>query len=197
MGLTELTQIAKATITSETKSIVTKNKHGFARQVRKLGQPHRWRIKLTTAAMPYPQAMSLYAEVASLDGVLKKTFLPNPLPQIGSAIRAKNAEYAQRGSNNIRVDVITKSAEDVPAFAAGDFVQFGVYRKVYQVTHYDQSSGILTIYPNLKSNLASGAIIYCGAELQFYVYSDDDDTELSISAGRPIPVNVELVEVTE
>ncbi|MCF6435211.1 hypothetical protein [Pseudoalteromonas sp. MMG022] len=195
MGLTALTQIAKAKISSETKSLVTKNKYSFARQVRQLGQPQRWRIKLTSAAMPYQQAMAVYAEIASLDGVFEKTFLPNPLPQIGSVVSAFTAQSLQQGESSVRVGVSAKA--DGVAFGAGDFIQFANHHKVYQVTGYNSDAEIIHFYPRLKSNVAGNTAIHCGEQVNFLVYSDDDDTEISISAGRPVPVNVELVEVMQ
>ncbi|MBD1582507.1 hypothetical protein [Pseudoalteromonas sp. S16_S37] len=195
MGLTALTQIAKAKISSETKSLVTKNKYSFTRQVRQLGQPQRWRIKLTSTAMPYQEAMAVYAEVASLDGVFEKTKLSNPLPQIGSVLSAKTAESISQGESSVRVAVSAKG-EGV-AFSAGDFIQFLGHHKVYQVTGFNSDADIIHFYPKLKTNVAGNSAIQCGENVQFLVYSDDDDTEISISAGRPIPVSIELVEVTQ
>ncbi|CAH9054934.1 hypothetical protein PSECIP111951_01140 [Pseudoalteromonas holothuriae] len=193
MGLTALTQIAKAKISSETKSLVTKNKYSFTRQVRQLGQPQRWRIKLTTTPLPYQEAMAAYVQIASLDGVFEKTYLPNPLPAVGSAKLTYIAESLLTGESSVRIRVSAKGEGN--AFAAGDFIQFAGHDKVYQVTGYNHDADIVHFYPKLKSNVSGNTQLSSGEQVQFLVYSDDDDTEMSISAGRPIPVSVELVEV--
>ena len=195
MGLSALTNIAKATIISETKSLVTKNKHSFTRQARKLGQPQRWRIKLSTAPLPYQQAMGVYAQLASLDGVYGKDSLPCPLPQIGSALSVKNRVARAIGASSVDAIVLAKEAGD--AIGIGDFIQFAGHKKVYQVTLFNSESGEVQFYPKLKSAVGASEQIKVGKDVEFYIYSQDSDTEISITAARPVPVNIELVEVTQ
>lgn len=193
MQLTPLFEIKSATFASETKTAVSEAKHSFRRRARKLGQPQRWTLDLTSRRLPYPKAMAVIAQLNRLDGQHGAIAIPNPFPVNGRATLVTVSVSAAKGSDAVVVDV--GAVEVVTALAPGDFVQFPGHAKVYQVAEWQPVTRTLTCYPQLKAAVASGAAVSLGRAVHFHCHYNSDEVSLEVTnVATKLPILAKFIE---